>query len=103
MTASARERVAVRSLELYYVRPRWQFLRMTTAAGVEGWREAVVEGNVRAVRGAVESLAEYIVGQDPRDVGYHWTRMYTDNFYKGGPVLTSAISAVDIALWDIIG
>jgi galactonate dehydratase len=76
---------------------------MTTDAGVEGWSEAVVEGNVRAVRGAVESLAEYIVGQDPRDVGYHWTRMYTDNFYKGGPVLTSAISAIEIALWDIKG
>ncbi len=103
LTASARERVTVRSLELYYVRPRWQFLRVTTDVGVDGWSEAVVEGNVRAVRGAVESLADYLVGQDPRDVGYHWTRMYTDNFYKNGPVLTSAISAIDIALWDIKG
>jgi galactonate dehydratase len=48
-------------------------------------------------------LAGYLIGKDPRAVAHHWTRMYTDNFYRGGPVLTSAISAVDIALWDIKG
>jgi galactonate dehydratase len=97
------ERIAIRSLDLFYVRPRWQFLRVTTDAGVEGWSEAVLEGNVRAVRGAVESLSEYLVGKDPRTVAHHWMRMYTGNFYPGGSVLTSAISAVDIALWDIKG
>jgi len=65
--------------------PAWQFLRVTTDAGVEGWSEAVVEGNVRAVRGAVESLAEYIVGRNPRDVATTGTRMYTDNFLQGRP------------------
>ena len=97
------ERVLIRSLELYYVRPRWQLLRVRTDAGIDGWSEAVLEGNLRAVRGAVETLADYLVGQDPRAVGRHWARMYTDNFYRGGPVLTSAISAIDIALWDIKG
>ncbi len=97
------ERVTIRSLDLYYLRPRWQLLRVQTDAGIDGWSEAVLEGNLRAVRGAVETLADYLVGQDPRAVARHWTRMYTDNFYRGGPVLTSAISAVDIALWDIKG
>ena len=55
------------------------------------------------MRGAVEQLSDYLIGKDPRAVAHHWTRMYTDNFYCGGPVLTSAISAVDIALWDIKG
>ena len=97
------DRVSIRSLDLFYVRPRWQFLRVTTDAGVEGWSEAVLEGNLRSVRAAVESMAEYLVGQDPRAVAHHWRRLYSGNFYRGGPVLTSAISAVDIALWDIKG
>ncbi len=97
------DRVTIRSLDLFYVRPRWQFLRVTTDAAVEGWSEAVLEGNLRTVRGAVESMAEYLIGQDPRAVAHHWRRMYSGNFYRGGPVLTSAISAVDIALWDIKG
>ena len=98
-----RDRVKIRSLDLYFVRPHWQLLRVATDVGVEGWSEAMLEGNVRAVRGAIESLADYLVGQDPRTVAHHWSRMYTDNFYRGGPVLCSAISAVDIALWDIRG
>jgi galactonate dehydratase len=97
------DRVSIRSLDLFYVRPRWQFLRVTTDAGVEGWSEAVLEGNLRSVHAAVESMAEYLIGQDPRAVAHHWRRMYSGNFYRGGPVLTSAISAVDIALWDIKG
>ena len=93
----------IRELKLFYVKPRWQFLRITTNAGVEGWSEAVLEGNLQAVRGALEVLGGYLVGKDPRRINEHWARMYTDNFYRGGPVLTSAISAVDIALWDIKG
>lgn len=95
--------VVISSVELFYVRPRWQFLRITTSEGTEGWSEAILEGNARAVRGAVETLADYLVGKDPRAITHHWHRMYTDNFYRGGPVLVSAISAIDIALWDIKG
>ncbi len=95
--------VAIRSLELHYVRPRWQLLRVTTNGGVEGWSEAVLEGNARAVRGAIEALSGFLKGRDARAVADHWMRMYTGNFYRGGGVLTSAISAIDIALWDIKG
>jgi galactonate dehydratase len=86
-----------------YGPPRWQFLRIATDAGVDGWSEAVLEGNPGAVRGALGELSEYLIGKDPRAIGHHWSRMYTDNFYRGGPVLVSAISAVDNALWDIKG
>jgi galactonate dehydratase len=97
------DRVSIRSLDLFYVGPRWQFLRITTDAGVEGWSEAVLEGNLHSVRGAVDSMADYLIGKDPRAVAHHWRRIYSGNFYRGGPILTSAISAVDIALWDIKG
>ena len=52
---------------------------------------------------AVEEIAPYLIGKDPRQVAHHWQAMYRQEFYRGGVVLTSAISAVDIAMWDIKG
>jgi galactonate dehydratase len=62
------ERVVIRSLDLYYVRPRWQLLRVRTDAGIDGWSEAVLESNLRVVRGAGETRADHLAGQDPRAV-----------------------------------
>lgn len=95
--------VTITKIECFYVQPRWQFLKVSTDAGVSGWSEAVLEGKLLTVRAALDELSDYLVGQDPRRIDYHWRRMYTDNFYRGGPILTSALSAVDIALWDIKG
>jgi galactonate dehydratase len=52
---------------------------------------------------AVEKLEEYLVGQDPTRVAYHWQAMYKHAFYRGGPILTSALSGVEQALWDLTG
>lgn len=96
-------KVAITKIECFYVKPRWQFLKVSTDVGVSGWAEAVLEGKLVTVRAAIDELSSYLVGQDPRKIEYHWRRMYTDNFYRGGPILTSALSALDIALWDIKG
>jgi galactonate dehydratase len=68
-----------------------------------GWGEPIVEGRAETVAQAVQELAEYLVGKDPRDVVHHWQAMYRHAFYRGGPVLTSALSGVDMALWDLKG
>ena len=52
---------------------------------------------------AIRKLEAYLVGKDPRAVVHHWQAMYRHAFYRGGPVLTSAISGIDMALWDIKG
>ncbi|EMA59582.1 galactonate dehydratase [Halorubrum lipolyticum] len=90
--------------ELFEVPPRWLFLRIETSDGTVGWGEPVVEGRSRTVRGAVEELLEtYLLGEDPNRIEDHWQAMYRGGFYRGGPVLMSAIAGIDQALWDIKG
>ena len=90
--------------ELYQVPPRWLFLRVETSDGLVGWGEPVVEGRARTVETAVEELFDQVLlGADPLRIEDHWQAMYRGGFYRGGPVLMSAIAGVDQALWDIKG
>ena len=99
----AGERLRITKLETILVKPRWLFLKVHTDRGIVGLGEPVVEGRARTVATAVKQLEEYLVGKDPRAVVHHWQAMYRHAFYRGGPVLTSAISGIDMALWDIKG
>lgn len=90
--------------ELFEVPPRWLLLRLETADGTVGWGEPVVEGRAHTVRAAVKELLEgYLLGEDPDRIEDHWQRMYRGGFYRGGPILMSAIAGIDQALWDIKG
>ena len=95
--------IKITRLETILVKPRWLFLKVHTNVGIVGLGEPVVEGRARTVATAVKQLSNYLVGKDPRPVQHHWQAMYRHAFYRGGPVLTSAISGVDMALWDIKG
>ncbi len=90
-------------LETLLVEPRWLFLKVHTDAGIVGLGEPIVEGRARTCAAAVKQLEPYLIGQDPRAVTHHWQAMYRHAFYRGGPVLTSAISGIDMALWDVKG
>jgi galactonate dehydratase len=90
--------------DLYQVPPRWLFLRIETSDGRVGWGEPVVEGRARTVETAVEELLDtYLLGEDPTPIEDHWQTMYRGGFYRGGPVLMSAIAGIDQALWDLKG
>jgi galactonate dehydratase len=96
--------VRITDYELFEVPPRWLFLKLTTSDGTVGWGEPVVEGRAKTVKTAVEELLEnYLLGEDPSAIEDHWQAMYRGGFYRGGPVLMSAIAGVDQALWDIKG
>ncbi len=90
-------------LELFAVAPRWLFLKVTTDEGIAGWGEPIVEGRAGTVAAAVRDLEYCLLGQDPRRIEDLWQVMYRGGFYRGGPVLTSAMSGVEQALWDIKG
>ena len=98
-----RDKIRITRLETMLVKPRWLFLKIHTDAGLVGWGEPIVEGRAKTCATAIEELGEYLIGKDPRDIVHHWQAMYRHAFYRGGPVLTSAISGVDMALWDIKG
>ncbi|WP_329459743.1 galactonate dehydratase [Streptomyces sp. NBC_01497] len=90
-------------IETFLVPPRWLFCRVETDDGLVGWGEPVVEGRAEVVRAAVDVLAEYLIGQDPLRIEDHWQVMTKGGFYRGGPVLSSAVAGLDQALWDIAG
>jgi galactonate dehydratase len=97
------DKLKITKVETQLIKPRWLFLRVHTNAGLTGLGEPIVEGRARTVAEAVEELVPYLIGKDPRAVTHHWQAMYRHAFYRGGPVLTSAISGIDQALWDIKG
>jgi len=91
------------SYQLFQVPPRWLFLKIETDEGITGWGEPIVEGKAATVKTAVDEMMEYMVGKDPMHIEDHWNVLYRSAFYRGGPVLMSAISGIDQALWDIKG
>ena len=93
----------ITKLTTYRVPPRWMLLKVETDEGVVGWGEPVVEGRARTVETAVHELSKLVVGQDPARINDLWQAMYRGGFYRGGPILMSAIAGIDQALWDIKG
>ena len=98
-----RESVKITRLETFLVKPRWLFLKVHTDAGVVGLGEPVTEGRARTCAEAIREMEPYLIGKDPRDITHHWQAIYRHAFYRGGPILTSALSGIDQALWDIKG
>ncbi len=90
-------------LKTWKVPPRWLFLKIETDEGIHGWGEPVIEGRATTVEAAVQELGESIIGRDPRQIEDIWQLLYRGGFYRGGPILMSAISGIDQALWDIKG
>src|SRR5437660_1834062 len=79
------------------------FVKLETDAGVVGWGEGTLEGKAGAVMACINDFKEFLVGSDPIQVEHHWQSMYVHSFYRAGPVIGSAISGIDQALWDLQG
>lgn len=94
---------SIQSLELFKVPPRWLFLKITTREGLIGWGEPIVEGKVDTVAAAVKEFEAYVIGKDPSMIENLFQALYRGSFYRGGPILMSAISGIEQALWDIKG
>ncbi len=98
-----RDPIRITRLETLLVKPRWLFLKVHTNTGIVGLGEPIVEGRALTVATAVKEIEPYLIGKDPRQVVHHWQAIYRHAFYRGGPILTSALSGIDMALWDIKG
>ncbi len=96
-------RLKIRSMECFKVPPRWLFLKVTTDEGIAGWGEPIVEGKADTVQAAVEEMSDYLIGKDAGQIEDLWQVLYRGGFYRGGPILMSAISGIEQALWDIKG
>src|SRR5437868_4195393 len=79
------------------------FVKLETDAGLVGWGEGTLEGKAGAVMACINDFRDFVIGSDPMQVEHHWQSMYVQSFYRGGPVMGSAISGLDQAMWDIRG
>ena len=90
-------------IETFLVAPRWLFVKISTDVGISGWGEASLEGRSATSAAAVHEFDEYLLGSNPLAIERHWQILTKSTFYRGGPVLSSAVSGIDQALWDIAG
>lgn len=90
-------------IETFFVPPRWLFVRVEAGDGAVGWGEASLEGHAEAVNGAFEAIRDRFIGHDAFAIEDIWQVCYRGGFYRGGPVLMSALSGLDQALWDLKG
>ena len=97
------ESLKITEFELKHVKPRWLFLKIHTDEDITGIGEPILEGKAKTVEAAVRQLFHSLRGEDPRRIEHHWQAMYRWGFYRGGPIIMSAISGIEQALWDILG
>lgn len=97
--------VAIETLVCHARMRNWVFVKVVTdQPGLIGWGEATLEWHTRSVVAAVEDLSQLLIGEDPRRIEHLWQMMYRQHFWHGhGIVRSTAISGIDIALWDILG
>jgi galactonate dehydratase len=81
---------------------RYLFVKVSTSDGLVGWGEAGAWANLEACGVLVRQIGEYLVGQDPRYIEHHWQYVYRSYHFRGA-VIMGALSAIDIALWDLAG
>ena len=79
------------------------FVKLETDAGLVGWGEGTLEGKAGAVMACINDFREFLIGADPMQSEHHWQSMYVHSFYRAGPVIGSAISGIDQAMWDLRG
>jgi galactonate dehydratase len=91
------------NIEQFFPRKRTRLVKITTDTGLVGWGETTLEGRPQGTLAVVDELADYFVGKDPLRIEHHWQHVYRSAFFRGGPVVMTALSGIDQALWDIAG
>ena len=93
----------ITNVETFVISDRRAFVKVSTDEGIAGWGEPVLENWARPAVAAVERMTPHLLGEDPRQTTRLWQVLARGGFYRGGPVLASAVSGLDQALWDIKG
>ncbi|KAH7155974.1 D-galactonate dehydratase [Dactylonectria macrodidyma] len=91
----------IASMEYFRLPPRWLFVKITDDTGAVGWGEASLEGHTKAVEGCLDTWFKKYKGLDAENIEHIWQLSWRAGFYRGGPVFMSALSGIDIALWDM--
>ncbi|MEO7790845.1 MAG: galactonate dehydratase [Vicinamibacterales bacterium] len=99
---ASKDVIKVTKIESFVLKNSWVFVKISTDAGITGWGEMLKDDAKACAAGALE-VGDYLIGQDPRRVVFHWQAIHRGAFYRGGPIKTAISSGIDQALWDITG
>lgn len=94
---------AVTPLIVHAGRCNWVFARIKTDRGIEGLGEGTLLGKARTIASGIQDAAGYVIGQNPLNPERLWRLIYESDRFRGGPILMSVQSAIDMACWDILG
>lgn len=97
-----KERAKVTKIETFVLKNSWVFVKISTDVGITGWGEMLKDDAKACAAGALE-VGDYLIGQDPTRIAFHWQAIQRGAFYRGGPIKTAIQSGIDQALWDITG
>jgi galactonate dehydratase len=97
-----KDKIKVTKIETFVLKNSWVFVKISTDAGITGWGEMLKDDAKACAAGALE-VGDYLIGQDPLRVVFHWQAIHRGAFYRGGPIKTAISSGIDMALWDIKG
>ena len=97
-----KDTIKVTKIETFVLKNSWVFVKISTDAGITGWGE-MLKDDAKACAARALEVGDYLIGQDPRRVVFHWQAIHRGAFYRGGPIKTAISSGIDQALWDITG
>ena len=92
----------IKSFKMYRVKPRWIFIKLVTDEGLEGWGEMISGTKTEMVVAGAEEMAQFLIGRDPFAIETLWQELYK-SFFRGGPINSTVVSGIEMALWDIKG
>lgn len=90
-------------VQVFQIQPRWMLVKISTDEGITGWGEPTLEGKATVIEEAIKVFTDLLIGEDPMRIEHLYNKLYRGSFYRAGPVLCSAISGIEQALWDIKG
>ncbi|MGW6278618.1 galactonate dehydratase [Kribbella sp. NPDC055071] len=93
----------ITAVETFVLTNRHALVKVSTDEGVAGWGECTLENWVRTVTAAIERMTEHLLGADPLRITALWQTLARGGYYRGGPVLSTAVAGIDQALWDLKG
>ena len=92
----------IANVEVFQLKPRWIFVKITTDTGISGWGEMISGTKTETVVAGANEMGKYIMGRDPFEIERIWQELHR-SFFRGGPINGTVISGIEMALWDIKG
>ena len=95
----------VTGIKTYLYKPTWNwlFVKVETDEGIYGWGEGTTQAHDKDVEACIRHFGSYLIGKDPRDIELHWSTMFRNAYWRPSFIISSAMSALDMAMWDILG